>query len=256
MKKILLFCNGELGVRIARYIVSNSDLKLIAVVVNDQSKRSPNLLSELGLITTDVNLFVYTTSLWEDLEFKKTIRESNIAISALFGHRIPASVIRFFGTNIYNLHPSLLPIGGGADPVAWAIIQGQKQGSTIHILTEELDKGSIVLQTELSTDISMSSALVYQMAIDELFNLLTQLLSSWPEHPQPTIQEGISSYHKSADLLRIRLELLHGNHELESSIRLIQALTYSDERKTRARFQDGTIWDISVTLRQMNSEDS
>ena len=252
MINILLFCNGSLGTRVARYIVDHQGLKITAAVVNDESKRSTPLVSELESIAKDVKVFNYSDSLWLDVEFQELMQASNLAVSVLFGHRIPAKVINHFGTNIFNLHPSLLPIGRGADPVAWSIIEDHKQGATIHVLTEELDQGSIVLQSEVKTDISMSSAVVYQMAIDELFNLFGKLVEHWPEHVHPTHQDGLSSYHKTKDLIKLRSQLLDGNHELEPAIRLIQALTYSDNREARVRFQDGTIWDVSLSLKRVD----
>jgi len=252
MKKILLFCNGSLGIRLVRYIVNQPDLNVTAIVVNDEIKRTPFLVRELELAAKEVEVFSYTDLLWEDIEFRKAMMAADLAVSALFGYLIPSNVIEHFGANIFNLHPSFLPIGRGADPVAWSIINSQKQGATIHALTKELDKGSIILQSEISVDINMSSGEVYGLAIDELFNLFKQLLADWPEQLRPIAQEGFSSYHKSIELVNLREALMAGNHELESTIRVIQALTYSDERKARVRFQDGTLWDVSLSLKQVD----
>ena len=48
-----------------------------------------------------------------------------------------------------NLHPALLPEGRGPWPMPVAILHGKASGVTLHKLTEEFDKGDILLQTKI-----------------------------------------------------------------------------------------------------------
>ena len=49
-----------------------------------------------------------------------------------------------------NVHPTLLPKYRGISSGAYIIINGEKKsGSTVHVMTEEADKGEIVLQREV-----------------------------------------------------------------------------------------------------------
>ena len=50
-----------------------------------------------------------------------------------------------------NVHPTLLPSYRGPSSGAYIIINGeQKSGSTVHLMTEDADKGAIVLQREVA----------------------------------------------------------------------------------------------------------
>lgn len=61
----------------------------------------------------------------------------------------PAFVQAYAG-RILNIHPSLLPAFAGADGVAAALAHGAKfAGCTVHIVTEEMDAGPIVIQAAL-----------------------------------------------------------------------------------------------------------
>lgn len=52
---------------------------------------------------------------------------------------------------IYNIHFGLLPQEQGPDPIFWALRNGKSEsGITIHRMTEELDKGPILLQEKVA----------------------------------------------------------------------------------------------------------
>ena len=58
--------------------------------------------------------------------------------------------VRAYAGRILNIHPSLLPAFAGADGVADALAHGAKfAGCTVHIVTEEMDAGPIVIQAAL-----------------------------------------------------------------------------------------------------------
>lgn len=49
-----------------------------------------------------------------------------------------------------NLHFGLLPRYGGCYPIAWSILNGEKQaGSTLHYMVEKFDEGDIIAQTSV-----------------------------------------------------------------------------------------------------------
>lgn len=72
-----------------------------------------------------------------------------IAVAA-YGRFIPPAIFNLPPHGSINLHPSLLPRYRGAAPVNWAIINGDETtGVTVLEMTEEMDAGRILLQSEV-----------------------------------------------------------------------------------------------------------
>ena len=58
--------------------------------------------------------------------------------------------IQSFPDKIINIHPSLLPKYKGLDPIQRALDNGDDvTGCTVHMVTEELDSGKILMQEEV-----------------------------------------------------------------------------------------------------------
>ncbi len=248
MNKIILFVNGQLGLRVIEFVNQHPSFEISGVVLNAPEKRSSTLLPSLLFEYPTLNFFEFSENLWAQKQFEDVIKVSDLAVSALFGHLIPSDVIEHFGSNIVNLHPSLLPIGRGSDPIAWALIENQKQGATIHVVEASLDSGPIVAQREVKAAFDLSAGDIYGLAMDELFKLFKEFIQRWPTEIEYLPQEGPTSFHHSSELASLRSNLAHGSAEVEHSLRVIQALTFSDGRSARLRLTNGELWEISLSM--------
>lgn len=249
MKKILVFINGELGLDVTRFLVTQSDVNITGIVVNGRNKRNPSYLQKLREEDFNPTIFEFSESLWGEKQFLEAVQNSNLAVSVLFGHLIPESIISHFGINIINLHPSLLPIGRGADPIPWAIIDNQRQGVTIHVLQEKLDAGQIVSQLELEVGFDMTSGQIYELAMKKLLQLFKEYMDRWPDELNIRPQSEKISYHREGELLSLRADLVNKpNPEVEKALRIIQALSFSDGRVARLRLSNGELWEISLSI--------
>ena len=251
MKNILLFVNGTLGLKAIKFLTLQPDIRITGVVVNSSEKRSSDYTSDLLELSPKLRLFEYSENLWNQSEFQTVLSESNLATSALFGHIIPSEVIAVLKSNIVNLHPSLLPLGRGADPIAWAIIENRRQGVSIHVMEDKLDSGPIISQSELTVTLGMTAGEIYELAMDELLKLFKAFILCWPTKVQSNPQQGEYSYHQSAELQALRKELTQGSVEVEHALRLIQALTFTDKRTARVRFSNGELWEVSLLMNKV-----
>ncbi|MBI2320612.1 MAG: hypothetical protein HYU88_00550, partial [Chloroflexi bacterium] len=69
---------------------------------------------------------------------------------ACFPRRLPPAVLALPRLGALNVHPSLLPAGRGPAPLFWAFRLGERRtGVTVHLMTDELDAGDILLQEAL-----------------------------------------------------------------------------------------------------------
>lgn len=70
---------------------------------------------------------------------------------ACFPWRLPRAVLDFPPLGCLNVHPSLLPIGRGPEPIFWTFHRGDREtGTTIHLMTARLDAGPIVCQERIA----------------------------------------------------------------------------------------------------------
>ena len=76
-----------------------------------------------------------------------TARDVQLVCLAGFMRLVGRGLLQTFPNAILNIHPSLLPAFPGVDAQAQAIRHGVKiSGVTVHLVTDELDAGPIVLQ--------------------------------------------------------------------------------------------------------------
>lgn len=103
--------------------------------------------------------------------------QADLIVSASYGQKIPSKTIADAAFRGLNIHPSILPRWRGADPVPWAILDGDKQiGVTIVTLSEQFDEGKIIAQQKIPIlDTDMSDPLRTRL-FDIGATLLAQLL--------------------------------------------------------------------------------
>ena len=74
----------------------------------------------------------------------------DVFVVASYGKLIPGSWLQIPSKAAFNVHPSLLPKYRGAAPIAWQILDGEKEvGVSIAEVTKELDAGDIFEQIRI-----------------------------------------------------------------------------------------------------------
>ncbi len=90
------------------------------------SVKSPELLAEMDKLNPD------------------------FVVVAAYGGILPGPLLRLPRRGCLGVHPSLLPLYRGANPIRWALLQGEtRTGVTIFELAEGIDTGRIILQQAL-----------------------------------------------------------------------------------------------------------
>jgi methionyl-tRNA formyltransferase len=251
---VALFINGNLGLRVLDYFLNSSQCNLSGVILNSDKKRSANYLTEvkskLSAKNIDLPILKWDSKFSEIKELDAILNNSNFGVSALFGHLLPEDVISKLSGGILNLHPSLLPIGRGADPIPWGIIDGHKQGITLHLIDTRLDSGAVICQKEIPTDISMNAGEIYEIAMSEMFTEFSTVFPKWINGEiQGTPQSKVSmSLHKSRDLNLLRDIKDNEIGSFGEFIRRIQATSFSNGWLPRYIDKEGNIWEIETKI--------
>lgn len=118
-------------------LINDSRYNVIAVFTrNSEFSKSVCQISETNNIPVFFDDF-------EPLHFESLIHDADVIISASYDNLINTN------SNVLtqiNIHPSLLPECRGPSPIPWVLLDEPKSaGVTIHELTEELDKGDILI---------------------------------------------------------------------------------------------------------------
>ena len=120
----------------------------VDLVVTDRRCRALELAGEVGVLLERTD---FTKSFDRDGYADQLVailhdREIDLVAMAGFGTVVPKAVPAFRGLML-NSHPALLPAFKGWHPVRDALAFGVKvTGTTIHVVTEELDEGPILAQ--------------------------------------------------------------------------------------------------------------
>ena len=172
---------------------------------------------------------------------------ADVGLSVMFGYKLEREVFGMFPKGCFNLHPGLLPHGRGADPNAWAIIDREPAGATLHWIDAGIDTGDIVAQRPVAVQPTDTGEILYQRLEAACIDLLADCWPSIatgkaPRHPQG---DGGSS-HRRADLRgaeRIDLDAHYSGRELLDRLRALtfpphpSAFFEEDGRRIRVRVE-------------------
>ncbi len=153
MINIAIFASGSgtNAENIARIFNEGSRLRVALVVTN---RRKAGVIGRMEALGVPVEYV--PNSVWDDEPGKVVdlMRERGIDLIVLAGfmHFVSPVIVEAFRGRILNIHPSLLPAYGGKGMYGHyvheaVVAAGEREsGVTVHYVTEEMDKGEIVMQ--------------------------------------------------------------------------------------------------------------
>lgn len=139
MKRIVVLASGK-----------GTNFEALALKLRDEVK-ALIVDRECGAIDRAKRLgipFIRLEKPWQE-SLRRILRDGNYDLIVLAGFMriIPEDIVREFYPKIINIHPALLPAFPGVNSIERAFEKGVKvTGITIHIVTEKVDDGPIILQ--------------------------------------------------------------------------------------------------------------
>ncbi|MDQ3044645.1 MAG: methionyl-tRNA formyltransferase [Chloroflexota bacterium] len=133
--------------------------------------------------------------------------QPELIVVACFPHRLPEALLALPRLGCLNVHPSLLPLGRGPEPIFWTLRRGERRtGVTIHLMDEGLDTGPILTQSGLDIAPGIRApALEATLAHlgGQLLVATIATLQAGQAHPQPQNAETATaaSFPSAADWL-------------------------------------------------------
>ena len=156
MTNIAVFAsgNGSNAVNLVKAFNSGNRIHVALCLTDKENAPVIEKMKDLGVET-----IYFPRSIWREEPgvIVDTLRAHDIRIIALAGFLcfLNEEIVSAFEGRILNIHPSLLPAYGGKGMhganVHKAVIEAGeiKSGATVHIVTNEMDAGPIVVQREV-----------------------------------------------------------------------------------------------------------
>ena len=137
-------CSGN-GTNFENIVKSCPEIDVVLMVYNKKDCGAVRKAKKLGISSC----YIKSTEENRIINEFKWARVDYIVLAGWM--RILSShFIRAFPNKIINIHPSLLPKYKGLDPIQRALDNGDKvTGCTVHMVTEELDSGRILMQEQV-----------------------------------------------------------------------------------------------------------
>lgn len=132
------------------------------------------------------------------------LKDCDVDVALVYGWNYKIPVQRYKDISFYNVHPSLLPLYRGPDPITFQILNKERRsGVTLHKMDEDFDTGPIYSQKEFSLDYDAELSRIFlrfSCCTSQLLNsFLTDLLDS---NIILSSQSAASSYFSYRDLDR------------------------------------------------------
>lgn len=127
------------------FLLSRTDTELCAIVAAPKDWQSD--LIAWGA-RRRIKVFVGNIN---DYERELALAKPDFIFSFQYRPLLRRRILGLPARGCVNLHFGLLPRYGGCYPVAWAILNGEKEaGATLHYMAEKFDEGDIIAQTKVS----------------------------------------------------------------------------------------------------------
>lgn len=135
--------------------------------------------------------------------------QPSFIVSFNYKYIISQSIIEHMDGKIINLHTSYLPYNRGSSPNFFSFYDDTPKGVTIHFISKGLAQGDILCQKEIQFDETIETfTSSYEVLLQEMSQLFKE---NWKEIQSGALkgvpQSGESTYHKSEELHKIRMEI-------------------------------------------------
>lgn len=129
-----------------------------------------------------------------------------------------------------NVHRSFLPYNRGLDPLQWALVDGTPAGVSIHIMTERVDAGPIIVQREMPLLPTDDYDSLEARADDLVFDLFQE---AWPRLRDGDVngvpqEEDLATYHTWEDCKALRRLDLNASMKVRRVLDILRGYTSAD----------------------------
>lgn len=224
-EKIIFFGSGPVAAKSLKLLANEFDIE--AVVTKPAMTRAKDPVPVIDL-AEKLNLQTYLPSNKKELDIlisNKNLK-SKLAILIDYGIIVSQAVIDYFPLGIVNSHFSLLPKWRGADPITFAILNGDKEtGVSLMLITAGMDEGPLLIQKSIKIETDYTTPKL----TEKLINLSDELLKSTiPKYinkeinPYPQSNKEAPTYSRKLNKLDGQIDWKKPAEQIEREIRAFE----------------------------------
>ena len=177
-KKRVVLCGEKLvAEQCLEFLYNREDTEICAIVTAPEDWQA-----DLISFGTNRNLKVFIGNINDYFDDLASLHPDFI-FSIQYRPLLKSAILNLPTYGCINLHFGLLPRYGGCYPIAWSILNGEKQaGSTLHYMVEKFDEGDIIAQT--------SVPIKEETTARELFDSMSEAAIKLFADTYPSLLEG------------------------------------------------------------------
>ena len=142
--RIGVMCSGN-GTNFENIVTSCPEIDVVLMVYNKEDCGAVKRANKLGI----PSCYIKSKDEHFIIKYFKALEVDYIVLAGWM-RILSSKFIQAFPDKIINIHPSLLPKYKGLNPIQRALDNGDDvTGCTVHMVTEELDSGKILMQEEV-----------------------------------------------------------------------------------------------------------
>ena len=153
-------------------------LKNVSLVgVGLESTRTTSEITRLHCNDSGIETFD-ASMIRSNSNFNKLLNNGiDMIVVGAFGQILDKKILSSSNYGVINFHPSLLPAYRGGSPIEEMLIRGEKKGGvTLHWMSEEIDKGSIIANAAITISNDDDYMTLLEKGLQEGAYLLKELL--------------------------------------------------------------------------------
>ncbi len=197
--EIVFFGSGPVAAASLEMLAKDFEIEAVITKPQPAHHKEPFPVLELA---SKLGLKVFTPNSKSELSelFKTSPVKSRLGVVIDYGFIINKDVIDYFPLGIVNSHFSLLPKWRGADPISFAILNGDTEtGVSLMLIVEKMDEGPLLAQasykigpTETTPGLTDSlTKLSHELLVEALPNYFSGSTKTYSQS-----QDGVSYSHK------------------------------------------------------------
>ncbi len=183
MKKLKIVFMGTPQISIPSLSSLIEHEEVLCVVTNVDKlvgKTKKNINSEVKQFALKNNIEVVQPNNSTELYQSLVNKDIDLIITFAYGSIIKKEVLELPKLGAINIHTSLLPKYRGADPITWAILNGEdKTGITIMEMNEFMDEGDIILSEETVIEKDDNYETLYNKLSNQAVPMLNKVLNDF-----------------------------------------------------------------------------